>query len=256
MFAWLATLRDTAAPFYGEAEFRLLKHLCDPAGTAFDIGANSGTYTHRLARLAARVIAFEPNPHLAEVLDTRFRSLIAAGSVRIERCALSDEAGSAELFVPRRASALASVEWQPGAEGGLEGETVRVRRARLDDWSAETVGLIKVDVEGHELAVLRGGLGLIGRDRPNLLVEAEERHHPGTLDALKALLLPMGYRGFYLHNGLLRSMDRFDPAVLQSRDALNAEGTFRLKGRTYINNFLFVARPGIVERIRADLERR
>ncbi len=252
LFAHLATLRDRLAPFYGEPELRLVNSLCDPTAAAFDVGANSGTYTHRMARHAARVVAFEPNPRLAGVLRTRFRSAIAAGTVRVEDCAVSDAPGSIDLFVPRGASPLASVEQHAGADG----DTVRVRRVRLDDWSGETVGFIKIDVEGHEVAAVRGGLALIGRDRPNLLIEAEERHHAGAVEALKALLHPLGYRGHFLHDGRLRDIGEFDPAALQSRDALNAEGTFRLKGRTYINNFLFIARPGVVERVRAGLDGR
>lgn len=48
---------------------------------------------------------------------------------------------------------------------------------RLDDYDAmEPIGCIKIDVEGHEDAVLRGGRRLLFRDHPSLIVEIEERH--------------------------------------------------------------------------------
>lgn len=55
---------------------------------------------------------------------------------------------------------------------------------RLDDIIKDDVGFIKIDVEGHELAVLKGATSLINRCRPVLLVECEERHSPGGTERL------------------------------------------------------------------------
>ncbi|CAO3457463.1 hypothetical protein [Azospirillum argentinense] len=251
-FRRLTWLRDRLAPYYAEPELRLLPALCVPGEAAYDIGANSGIYTFWLCRVAASVTAFEPNPKLAALLEAKFAPLIASGRLRVEGCALSDDDGSIVLHVPR-SSALASVEAGAVGAHGEEVEAVTVQRRTLDRYDDRPVGFLKIDVEGHETAVVGGGLALIGRDRPNLLIEAEERHNPGALAALQARLAPLGYRGYFVLAGRLCTLDGFDPDRHQSRSALNAAGTHRVKGRIYINNFIFVARDGVADRLRAAL---
>ncbi|MEV9612698.1 FkbM family methyltransferase, partial [Klebsiella pneumoniae] len=93
-----------------------------------------------------------------------------------EAVAVSNRRGEAELFVEPGFEALASVEANhrpPAAVHG--GELLRVPTVRLDDYDKRRVGFIKIDVEGHEVAAVEGGLELIARDRPTILVEAEER---------------------------------------------------------------------------------
>ncbi|MBK3733731.1 FkbM family methyltransferase [Azospirillum brasilense] len=252
VFRRLTWLRDRLAPYYAEPELRLLPALCVPGEAAYDIGANSGIYTFWLCRVAASVTAFEPNPKLAGLLESKFAPLIASGRLRVEGCALSDGDGSIVLHVPR-SSALASVEAGAVGAHGEEVEAVTVPRRTLDGYDDRPVGFLKIDVEGHESAVVGGGLRLIGRDRPNLLIEAEERHNPGALAALQARLAPLGYRGYFVLAGRLCTLDGFDPDRHQSRSALNAAGTHRIKGRIYINNFIFVARDGVADRLRAAL---
>lgn len=252
MFRRLTWLRDRLAPYYAEPELRLLPALCAPGEAAYDIGANSGIYTFWLCRTAASVTAFEPNPKLAALLESKFAPLIASGRLRVEGCALSDGDGSIVLHVPR-SSALASVEAGAVGAHGEEVEAVTVPRRTLDRYDDRPVGFLKIDVEGHESAVVGGGLRLIGRDRPTLLIEAEERHNPGALAALQARLAPLGYRGYFVLAGRLCTLDGFDPDRHQSRSALNAAGTHRVKGRIYINNFIFVARDGVADRLRAAL---
>lgn len=252
MFRRLTWIRDRLAPYCAEPELRLLPALCVPGEAAYDIGANSGIYTFWLCRVATGVTAFEPNPKLASLLKAKFASLIASGRLRVESCALSDGEGAIVLHVPR-SSALASVEAGAVGAHGEAVEAVTVPRVTLDRFGDHPVGFLKIDVEGHEAAVIGGGLNLIGRDRPNLLIEAEERHSPGTLARLQALLNPLGYRGYFVLSGRLCTLDGFDPERHQSRAALNAAGTHRVKGQVYINNFIFVARDGMADRLRAAL---
>lgn len=253
LFRRLSWVRDRLAPYYAEPELRLLPALCAPGEAAFDIGANSGIYTFWLCRTVAHVTAFEPNPALAALLASKFAAPVAAGRLRVEGCALSDGEGSIALHVPEF-SALASVEAGAVDAHGKTVAAVSVPRATLDRFDDGTpVGFLKIDVEGHEAAVIRGGLRLIGRHRPTILVEAEERHSPGTLATVRGLLEPLGYRGYFALSGRLQDLDGFDPARHQSRSALNEAGTHRVKGATYVNNFIFVARDGVTDRLRALL---
>jgi hypothetical protein len=121
--------------------------------------------------------------------------------------------------------------------------TVSVPTKRLDDYQLSDVGFIKVDVEGFEGAVLRGGLSTIRRDQPNILVEIEERHKPGAIAATAALLREVGYEGFFYRRGELRPLSTFDRVSLQSVDHIGG------KHSQYINNFIF----SVTGRLRAGM---
>ncbi len=211
-----AAKRATSAWRWGEPELRLLPALCQRHRLSIDIGANDGTYTWHLARFSAGVVAFEPQPDYADGLVAAFRD-----RVRVERVALSDTEGEAVLRVPLDAPLLgcATIE----AENTLAELVVRdlvVAKRRLDSYALDSVGLIKIDVEGHELAVLRGAARLLARDKPNLIIEAEERHRAGAVDSILAYLRPLGYRGYYLAEDALRPVeDEGDATAIAQRCA-------------------------------------
>lgn len=247
LFALALDAKARLFPDRGEPELRLVPILCHRDELAVDIGANHGTYSRPMAHHAGQLVAVEPNPHLADVLRRRLAPAIRAGKARILELALSDDDGSIQLFVPTGQSGLASVEHRPAADDA--GEYVTVQRRRLDDLDLSRTGFIKIDVEGHEASVVAGARVLLERDRPNLLIEVEDRHHPGSLDRIRSILEPLDYRGFFLLDGAMRPIAAFDQQSHQDRSALNAAGTHRLPGRTYVNNFVFSAREDVVRRL-------
>lgn len=255
-FCALLDLRDRLRPDSGEPELAFLPWLCDSESLAVDVGANHGAYTAALLRVAGRVVACEPNPRLVRVLERRFAAPLRGGRLRLVAAAVSDRDGEVELFIPHQASALASTERRGGPAEMLAGESIKVPCRRLDSLGLEGLGFLKIDVEGHETAVLDGARDSIARDRPSLLIEAEERHNPGAVEWIRGFLGPLGYQGFYLLEGRLRPVGDFDAARLQNPAALDPAGTRRLKGQTYINNFLFIQRPAVLDRIPAALRPR
>jgi hypothetical protein len=80
----------------GEAELRLLSCLVDRTRNAVDAGANKGTYSFVLSRLARIVYAFEPNPKMFEMLRRTARR-----NILLSPLALSNRTGAAEFRVPR-----------------------------------------------------------------------------------------------------------------------------------------------------------
>ena len=80
---------------------------------------------------------------------------------------------------------------------------VEVACKPLDQYGLEDVGFLKIDVEGHELAVLRGATETISRSYPSILVEAEDRHRLGTVTAVCEYLRLFGYQRMILRNGQL-----------------------------------------------------
>ena len=229
------TIRLRAIFKQHEPERALLPALSDPARMGVDIGAALGAYTWPLSRLCVGCVAFEPNPDQARYLG---RAL--GGKARVENLALSDHDGEVELVIPlgrgNDQAGLATIA--PGA--WLDGKPVRrvkVAMRRLDGFAIAPVGFIKLDVEGHELAVLKGARLLLARDRPTLLVELEERFGEGSIARVRDFLMLLGYRGLYLDGKRLHSIAAFDPALHQQMAHWGTPGA-------YINNFIFVAHDG------------
>jgi FkbM family methyltransferase len=138
-------------------------------GTFVDVGANVGNHTlyAALVMRASKVIAFEPSPLVARIL--RYNLLLNAlgGTVEVHEAGLSSENGTGAIVrsVPRNLGATA-ISPQAGGE---------IRLVRGDELLAgEKVGFIKIDVEGHELAVLEGLRETIARCRPRMHVEVDQ----------------------------------------------------------------------------------
>ena len=95
---------------------------------------------------------------------------------------------------------------------------------------------LKIDVEGHELAVLEGARHTLEAHRPALLIECEARHRAdGDVRPVFDLLHSHGYNGTFFHNGRRRPLADFDPAKHQ-----RIEPSATAPPRGYVNNFAFV----------------
>jgi FkbM family methyltransferase len=144
-----------------------LFRLTDLGEVAIDAGANIGHMTSVLAVSVGRngrVEAFEPHPAVfSELSDNVARWRDAPiGEVKLNQLALSDRAGAGILrvtneFNTNRGIATLDIERR---EGGID-----VPLARLDELVHDQVGLMKLDVEGHELAVLNGSEALLGEGK-------------------------------------------------------------------------------------------
>ncbi len=226
-----------------EPEVALVPLLSRKNGVAVDAGANKGVYVYHLSRLYRQVHAFEPLPVLAACLKRAVPK-----NARVQSVALSDRVGTAELKLPRGFNELGSLEahtsetWTTTAEP-LESHIVAL--ITLDSLELKDVDLLKVDVEGHELAVLRGASDTIQRCKPTVLVEVEERHGAGNVANVRAHLEGLGYSGYFLDGAALKPIGDFDLA----RDQSLSELTRSVKTGRYINNFIYFDRHKAAERI-------
>ncbi|MCW8087317.1 FkbM family methyltransferase [Sabulicella glaciei] len=205
-----------------EPEWRLLHELADPDRAAVDVGGNHGLYAGQLARLCPQVHCFEPQPALVAELQRKLPR-----NVTIHNMALSDTTGIATLRVPPGDDGRASLH----PANAVRGDTLLVPLRRLDDVVREPVGFMKIDVEGHEMAVLRGAEEIIRRDRPALLVEAEAMHEPSQPFELFRHLFDRGYAGWFLWQGERLSVEAFSPETHQREDRMGG----------YAHNFMFCA---------------
>jgi FkbM family methyltransferase len=221
----------------GEPEIKLLQSLVDSHKNSIDIGANKGIYTYFLARLSRQVFAYEPNPELANFLNKSTPS-----NVNVYAIALSNQPGEAVLSIPLVNNflydQLGSLKDKANQQTG---KTYEVPLERLDDRQHSNIGFIKIDVEGHEEAVLDGAYNLLTTQRPNILIEIEQKHHPDRdISEIFAKIINMGYEGFFLLNGKLTSLSEFNLQKHQNLD--NYKGLSSL-GKTYICNFIFKPIP-------------
>ncbi len=163
-----------------EGELQHLDSLVGRREVALDVGANVGYYTYRLAGLFPRVLAFEPNDGVTHDLKSW-----RPPHVQLIEKAISSQPGEATLKLPWVGGGVydgwASLEANnlPAAERYTE-KTVKLEC--LDAWINETVSFIKIDVEGHELEVLRGASKLIAKHRPVVLTEVRDANRDVVAD--------------------------------------------------------------------------
>ncbi|MDB5610973.1 MAG: FkbM family methyltransferase [Bradyrhizobium sp.] len=219
-----------------EQELRYLHKIVPEGAVTIDVGANCGLYTRKLARLSKKVYAFEPSHEMANLLRRT-----SAPNVSIHEIALSDQTGNAELFIPQDdqqlVHGLASLE-PTLASSNKHVVSINVPTARLDAIVHQDVAFVKIDVEGHELNVLNGAVELLEHSQPVFLVEAEDRHRAEATRSIFEFFESKSYRGFFLKEGNVISVDQFDPEDLQDANVLLPDGG-RKNGHSYVNNFFF-----------------
>jgi FkbM family methyltransferase len=227
-----------------DAELALVRLLARPDRTFLDVGANRGGYLEAGIGRFAAVYAVEPNPQLAAYLRSVFGS-----RVTVLNLALSDRTGTLPFYLPVRAGRAITGRGslEADANPGFVQTSFEVAVHRLDDLDLPSLGLVKIDVEGHERAVLAGGRTRLARDRPALLVEIEERHHPGGSEAVVDLLAACGYEPFYLAQDRLRPLAGSTIAALQAPELAGAVAAGRHVAG-YVNNFLFLHRDDAAAR--------
>jgi FkbM family methyltransferase len=157
---------------YEEHLQRLFASLVSRSDTVVDVGANLGLHSVLLDELASRVLAFEPNPRLLPALR---RTVAGLRNTELVECALADFDGTAHFDDQGDHSAGAIAP---------EGDVVNVRR--LDDvLGGAPVHLMKIDVEGHEAAVLRGAESTLRACRPIIIYEQLRGTGPTAHDYLE-----------------------------------------------------------------------
>ncbi len=203
-----------------DPEVALLPLVVPRGRVALDIGAHFGGYARALAKLTTRVHAFEPT----ETADIMARTM--PRNVTVHRMALSSHMGTAAMTIPQSSSALASLERHVTGDA----RSIQVTLSTVDAlFPEEDIGFIKIDVEGHERAVLNGARATIERCRPVLLIECEERMNPGGLSQLIHFFGQWKYDCKFLKNGELHDVSEFR----HERDQVWGASP-------YINNFFFI----------------
>jgi len=181
---------------YSWSQLRVLGRLLEPTMVFADVGANQGEFTlfaaKRLAR--GRVLAFEPMTEMRERLERNLEAN-AFGNVLVSGLGLWSEPGRRRLF--RRAALFEDGSVHEGlgtlfptAERSQEVEEIELTSldAFREEHGIDRIDVLKVDVEGAELAVLTGAEQTLERCRPLLLLEADRDCADAAGGGLDALL--------------------------------------------------------------------
>lgn len=161
------------ALLYQETHFLLkaMRKLIDETSNCVDVGSHIGLVLNEFMRLAPRGshIGVEPTPQKASWLRRKFPG------ANIFECALADAAGTAVFHENMRSSALNALGSLADRNRRCDDRIVeyKVEVKTLDDIvePSQKIRLIKIDAEGAELLILKGGKKLIARDRPALIFE-------------------------------------------------------------------------------------
>jgi FkbM family methyltransferase len=243
LFPKLMLKRALSRDQWSELEEDLLPAVVDPARAAVDIGAHAGSYTVRLARIAPKVFAFEPDAELADLLQRA-----TGDNVVVSSQAVSDTAGVKTFRVPV-AEGHASVTL--GSLAPVDaGATIdrQVQTTTLDALAGEDIGFVKVDVEGHEAEVLAGGRQLLRQRRPVFLLEANDADDVARLTTFFA---DEDYAGFFVHpDGGTRAIEELTPEL---QDRAELARPVRRREMRFVNNF-FYAPADRAEELRRRIE--
>jgi FkbM family methyltransferase len=181
---------------YFESEVNVFRRFVGAGDVTLDVGANIGTHTLALARLAGPqgfVYAFEPQRLVFQTLCANM-ALNSLTNVHCVNAVVGEETGTLRMSDadPRQSNNFggAQVELLAGAPQGPP-----VTRVVLDDFlDVDRLRLVKIDVEGMESQVLRGARRTLGRFKPLLYVE---NAFADTSPELVAVLQELGYRSYW-----------------------------------------------------------
>ena len=212
-----------------ENELNVINKFSDNKKEAIDVGVYRGVYSYKLSKQFKFVHAFEPNPIIFPYLYKYLIKMIK--NIRLYNIALSNKSGQVNLRVPNRGKSFfvdnAEEIYKLGCatihkENHFSNyESFRVKEEKLDNLiKSENLGFIKIDVEGHEIEVIKGGINLIKKNKPVLLVEIEKRHTKKNVKNTLNEINNLGYQSYFL----------------KDKDLINTE---KLNDHKLYNNYIF-----------------
>lgn len=173
------TLRDKKC--WAKEELDLTQQYA--TGVVVDVGANIGTHTLSYAKTADHVFAFEPQPF---VFDNLCANLLLNNVIDVTpvQCALGSTTGYTTMRIQEP-----TVLNSPMGCRVNEGDN-RIAIRTLDTLGLPPISFIKIDVEAHELEVLKGAAETLKNDRPVVYVEIHYKH---LINPIIELMQGLGY---------------------------------------------------------------
>lgn len=171
---------------YTQLEIDIMSNFLNDRCIVYDVGGNIGYHATAFATMAKEVHVFEPNNKNFELLE---RNTAHYNNVYLYNSAVSDEDGVA--FISDYETDL------PGNYGVCEisSQGQQCQKLRLDSLGLDMPDLIKIDVEGHELAVIKGAANIIASNKPMIFYECL---HGAGFDEIYDFLNGLGYKIYWI----------------------------------------------------------
>ncbi len=173
-----------------EIEYSLLDKWIKPGDWVLDVGANVGHYSLRLSELvgkSGRVLVFEPVPSTVDLLASNI-SRATYQNLTTFNVAVSNKTDLVGMVVPENFPESKNSNYYR-AHISNNSNALNILSISIDSLNiSHSIKLAKIDVEGHEIYVLKGMENLIKRDLPILLVE-------GDSSEVNSYLASLGYVG-------------------------------------------------------------
>jgi FkbM family methyltransferase len=211
---------------YEELELQILLMIAKISNLFCDVGANIGFYTLASSRvnLNLKILCFEPNKLVVKSLENNLMnnsSKISTSNITIFPTALGEfEVKNAELFVPigsgSGAGSLKNLHPDEGATEILNIEIVSLDSILVNE---PLFDLMKIDVEGFELSVLKGALQTIERFKPTIFIELLRKWMKPFGDApqdVVELLATFGYICFAIGVESLNEIEIIDDQTIEN----------------------------------------
>jgi FkbM family methyltransferase len=235
----------------GDLAAALTDRFVSSGSVTVDVGASWGLFSYHLARKvggSGTVFSYEPHPMNRTVLQKLAK---ARPNVNFRPVAVSDTVGSAEMQVPvfgnRHVTAQSSIAHGFDGQQGVRVEKVSVPTVRLDDEVGDReIDFIKIDVEGHEISVLRGASAMLRKYLPPMLIEIEQRHLDHPIKDVFAEIEGIGYSLYFIDGATLHPIDEFDLDRHQLSSVVADEFTPFSMPAGYVYNFCAVAKPELL----------
>lgn len=196
MFEWKVLAGEASGEQATLAQFR---RLVRPGDVVLDVGANIGSYALTAASIAGdagRVIAFEPDPAVAERIRQN-AALNGMTNVTVVASAVGAVSGTLQLHLGDWDSEGSSVYLREAGTPGSVAVPITSLDEYLRDAGIDRVAVVKIDAEGAELDILNGAPHLLSRvDAPAIIIEANPltlRAAGVTMGQLRGALENFGY---------------------------------------------------------------